>query len=178
VRASEDQLRLWMIGGLDGDSRAYTALLEALVPMLRSFYGRRLRDAAEDVEDLVQETMIAIHTRRASYDRDRMFTAWAYAIARHKMIDLFRRRRVTVPLDDLEHILVSEGFEAATSARIDVDKLLGELSPKQARVIHETKIEGLSVAEAAERGGIGESDVKISVHRGLVALAKRLKGSA
>ena len=178
MRASEEQLRMWMIGGLEGDSRAYTALLEALVLMLRSFYGRRLRDAAEDVEDLVQETMIAIHTRRASYDRDRMFTAWAYAIARHKMIDLFRRRRVTVPIEGLEHILISEGFEAATSARMDVDKLLSQISPKQARIIRETKIEGMSVAEAAECGGISESDVKISVHRGLLALAKRLKGTA
>ena len=178
MRASEDQLRVWMIGGLDGDSRAYTALLEALVPMLRSFYGRRMRDAAEDIEDLVQETMIAIHTRRASYDRNRMFTAWAYAIARHKMIDLFRRRRVTVPIEYLEHILISEGFEAATSAKMDIDTLLGGLSSKQARLIRETKIEGISIAEAAQRGGLGESDVKVSVHRGLLALAKRLKGTS
>ena len=43
-----------MTGGLDGDSRAYAALLDALVPMLRSFFAHRLRGAAEDVEDLVQ----------------------------------------------------------------------------------------------------------------------------
>ncbi|MES2055369.1 MAG: sigma-70 family RNA polymerase sigma factor [Pseudomonadota bacterium] len=176
MRASEDQLRIWMIGGLDGDSGAYTALLNALVPMLRSFFGRRLRGAADDVEDLVQETMMAIHTRRGTYDRDRAFSAWAYAVARYKMIDHFRRTRVTVPIEGLEDILVAEGFEAATSARMDVDTLLAELSPKQARVIRETRIEGLSVAEAAERGAISESDVKVSVHRGLAALAKRLKG--
>ncbi|MEG3175420.1 sigma-70 family RNA polymerase sigma factor [Sphingomonas sp. RB3P16] len=177
MRASEDQLRTWMIGGLDGDSRAYAALLEALVPMLRSFFSRRLRGADADVEDLVQDTMIALHTRRASYDRDRVFTAWAYAIARYKMIDHFRRTRATVPLEGLEDILVSEGFEAVISARMDVDRLLRELSPKQARIIRQTKLEGLSVTEAAERGAIGESDVKVSVHRGLLALAKRLKGS-
>uniref|UniRef100_UPI0035CC49F4 sigma-70 family RNA polymerase sigma factor n=1 Tax=uncultured Sphingomonas sp. TaxID=158754 RepID=UPI0035CC49F4 len=178
MRASEDQLRTWMIGGLDGDSRAYATLLEALVPMLRSFFGRRLRGAEADVEDLVQETMIALHTRRASYDRDRVFTAWAYAIARYKMIDHFRRTRVTMPLEGLEDILVTEGFEAATSARIDVDRLLRELSPKQARIIRQTKLDGLSVTEAAQRGAISDSDVKISVHRGLLALAKRLKGGS
>lgn len=167
-----------MIGGLDGDSRAYTALLDALVPMLRSFFARRLRGVADDVEDLVQETMIAIHTRRASYDRDRLFTAWAYAIARYKMIDHFRRRRVTVPIEGLEDILVAEGFEAATSARMDMDRLLGGLSPKQARIIRQTKIEGLSTAEAAERGDISESDVKVSVHRGILAMAKRLRGDS
>lgn len=75
-------------------------------------------------------------------------------------------------------MLVSEGFEASTSARMDIDKLLGELSPKQARIIRQTRIEDLSIAEAAERGGISESDVKISVHRGLLALAKRLGGGS
>jgi RNA polymerase sigma factor (sigma-70 family) len=165
-----------MIGGLDGDVRAYTALLEELVPMLRSFFSRRLRGAADDVEDLVQETMIAIHTRRASYDRDRPFAAWAYAIARYKMIDHFRRTRVTVTIEGLEDVLLSEGFEAATSARMDVDRLLGEISPKQARIIRQTKLEGLTIPEAADRGAISESDVKISVHRGFLALAKRLRG--
>jgi RNA polymerase sigma-70 factor (ECF subfamily) len=167
-----------MIGGLDGDARAYIALLNALVPMLRSFFARRLRGATEDVEDLVQETMIAIHTRRASYDRDRMFTAWAFAIARYKMIDHFRRRRVTVPMEGLEDILVAEGFEDAASARMDVDRLLSGLSAKQERIIRQTKIEGLSTAEAAARGDISESDVKVSVHRGLLAIEKRLAGGA
>jgi RNA polymerase sigma factor (sigma-70 family) len=175
VRASEDQLRTWMIGGLDGDTRAYAALLAELVPMLRSFFSRRLRGGT-DVEDLVQETMIAIHTRRASYDRDRAFAPWAYSIARYKMIDHFRRTRVTVPLEDLRDVLASEGFEAATSARMDVDRLLGELSPKQATIIRQTKLEGLTITEAADRGAISESDVKISVHRGFLTLAKRLRG--
>ena len=178
MRASEDQLRIWMIGGLDGDARAYTALLDALVPMLRSFFARRLRGEPEDVEDLVQDTMIALHTRRASYDRDRMFTAWAYAIARYKMIDHFRRTRTTVPIEGLENILIAEGFEDAASARMDVDRLLGSLSAKQERIIRQTKIEGFSTAEAAARGGIGESDVKISVHRGFLAMAKRLRSGS
>ncbi|URW76702.1 sigma-70 family RNA polymerase sigma factor [Sphingomonas donggukensis] len=178
MRASEDQLRRWMIGGLDGDSRAYAALLDALVPMLRAFFARRLTGAAEDVEDLVQDTMIALHTRRASYDRNRVFSAWCYAIARHKMVDFFRRRRVTVPIDALEDILVAEGFEDAACARMDIDRLLGTLSPKQARIIRETRIEGLTTAEAARRGTIGESDVKVSAHRGLTALARRIRGGA
>lgn len=176
VRASEDQLRLWMIGGLEGDARAFRALLDALVPMLRAFFGRRLSGRNEDVEDLVQETMIAIHARRASYDRDRVFTAWCYAIARYKMIDHFRRARVTVPLEGLEDILVAEGFEDAASARMDVHRLLGGLSAKQQQAIRQTRIEGLSTAEAAKSGGISESDVKVSVHRGLQAMARRLRG--
>ena len=177
MRASEDQLRRWMASALDGDASAYTALLTALVPMLRSFFGNRLRDGFDEVEDLMQETMMAIHTRRGTYDRARPFAPWAYAVARYKLIDHFRRTRATVPIDDLENILVSEGFETATAARLDVAKLLGGLSPKQAQAIRATRIEGLSISEAATRADIGESDVKISVHRGLAALARRITGS-
>ncbi len=174
MRASEEQLRAMMLSGLSGDARAYRALLDILAPLLRSFFGRRLRDATEDVEDLVQETLIAIHTRRASYDTSRPFTAWAYAVARYKMVDHFRRRRVTVPIEGLEDILAAEGFEDALSARMDVDSLLETLPAKQARAIRETKVDGLSVSEAADRNDMSESDVKISVHRGLKSLAARL----
>ena len=119
---------------------------------------------------------MAIHTRRATYDRDRPFTAWAYAVARYKMIDHFRRSRQTVPIEGLEDILMAEGFEDAANARMDVDRLLADVSDKQAQAIRDTKLTGLSVSEAAERGGVSEADVKVSVHRGLKAIAARLKG--
>lgn len=165
-----------MVAGMDGDAATHGALLRLLVPMLRSFYRRRVRDGDDDIEDLVQETVIAIHTRRASYDRDRPFTAWLFAIARYKMVDHFRRRRRLVPIERLEDILVAEGFEDASLARLDVTRLLQKLPAKQAEAIRHTKIAGLSVAEAAEKAGIGESDVKVSVHRGLKALAARVRG--
>jgi RNA polymerase sigma factor (sigma-70 family) len=165
-----------MMSGLAGDADAYRALLTALAPRLRSFFGRRLSGAADDVEDLVQETLIAIHSRRATYDRGRPFTAWAYAIARYKLIDHHRRDRHHVAIEGLEDILADEGFEDAAAARMDIDRLLGTLPVKQARAIRETKIDGLSVAEAAQRGGISEADVKVSVHRGLKMLMARLKG--
>lgn len=174
MQASEEQLRTWMVAGLGGDGAAHAALLRALVPMLRAFYRRRMRSDDSEIEDLVQETLIAVHQRRASYDRDRPVTAWIYAIARYKMIDHFRRSGRFVPTEDLDDILVTEGFEDASGARLDVDGLLGLLPAKQARAIRATRIEGLSVAETAARDNIGESDVKVSVHRGLRALARRI----
>ncbi len=90
------------------------------------------------------------------------------------MIDHFRRSRATVPIEGLEDILLAEGFEDACSAKMDVARLLDGLSPKQARAIRDTKIDGLSVSEASERGGLSEADVKVSVHRGLQAIARRL----
>lgn len=177
MRASEDQLRRWMIGGLKGDAGDHSALLSALVPLLQAFYRRRVRNAAEDVEDLVQETLIAVHTRRATYDPDRPFGVWLFAIARYKMIDHFRRRRQNCPIEDVEEILAIDGFEASSLARIDVDRMLETLPAKQADAIRRTHIEGSSIAEAASGAGIGESDVKVSVHRGLKALAARVRGA-
>jgi RNA polymerase sigma-70 factor (ECF subfamily) len=178
MRADEDQLRMWMVSGLDGDAGAYALLLGALVPLLRAFYRRRTSSGSDDIEDLVQDTLISVHTRRATYDRDRPFTAWLFAIARYKMIDQFRRNRRMVPIEGLEDILLAEGFESACNARMDVDGMLASLPSKQARAIRATRLNGASVAEAASAAGIGESDLKVSVHRGLKALAARIAGQA
>lgn len=175
MRASEEQLRSWMVQGLAGEAAAHAMLLRALVPLLRGFYRRRMRGDEDAIEDMVQETLIAVHERRATYDPHRAFTGWLYAIARYKMIDHFRRQGRTVPIEGLEEILAAEGFEAASGAQQDVDRLLATLPPKQARAIRATRIEGLSVAEAARRDRMGESDVKVSVHRGLKALARRIR---
>jgi RNA polymerase sigma-70 factor (ECF subfamily) len=175
MRGSEDQLKIWMVEGLDGSAASHAKLLHALVPLLRAFYRRYMSDG-HAIEDLVQETLIAVHTRRMSFDRDRAFKAWLFAVARYKMIDHFRRARQTCPIDDLEDILATEGFEDAASARLDVDQLLSELPDKQSLLIRRTRIEGHSVADTARETGFGESDVKVSIHRGLKALAALVRG--
>ena len=177
MRADESQLRAWMIDGLDGDGNALACLLRALAPLLRAFFRRRAQSCGDDdIEDLVQEVLIAVHLRRATFDRDRVFSAWLFSIARYKMVDQFRRSRRTVPIEGLDEILMTEGFESSSNARLDVDELLDTLPAKQARAIRATKIEGASVAEAAVAAGIGESDIKVSVHRGLKSLAARISG--
>ncbi len=175
MQAGEDQLKSWMVEGLAGNAASHAALLRALVPLLRAFYRRRVGDA-DAIEDLVQETLIAVHTRRISYDRERPFLAWLFAVARYKMIDHFRRARQTCPIEDVEDILASEGFEDEANARMDIDRLIDTLPDKQAHAIRQTRIDGHSIAEAARESGIGESDVKVSVHRGLKALAARIRG--
>lgn len=177
MATSEAELKALMIGSLDGDALAHGLLLRAIVPLLQAFYRRRLAHA-EDVDDLVQDTLVAVHTRRETFDRDRPFTAWLYAIARYRAIDHYRRRHQTVAIEDVDAILAAEGFEDAANARMDVDKLLLTLSPKQARAIRDTHVDGKSVAEAAAGAGIGESDVKVSVHRGLKALSARIRGTS
>lgn len=130
MRSGESQLKAWMVAGLDGDASAHSALLRAVVLPLRSFFARRVGDAGE-LEDLVQETLIAVHTRRESFDRDRPFTPWLFSIARYKMIDFFRRYRADVSIADLEATLGIASFEDAVNAEIDVDRLLELLPPNR-----------------------------------------------
>ena len=171
----ETQLKGWMLSGLDGDAAAHAALLRALVPILRRYYRRRFRGGEDDIEDLVQETMIAIHERRSTFERDRRFTVWLFAIARYKMIDQLRRSGRLQPLDELDESAFAIDDQDSASAKIDIENLLDRLPRKQAESIRATKLKGLSVAEAAAAAGIGESDVKVSVHRGLKSLAEQVR---
>jgi len=172
--AQEAQYRDWMLAALLGDAGAYRKLLEGLTRHLRSYYARRLDPAA--AEDAVQETLIAIHTRRASYDPALPFTAWVYGIARYKLIDEYRRhrRRATVPLDEAADLFGHDEGEE-TIARRDVSKLLDKLPPAKRRLVKDIKLEGVSVAEAARRTGMSESSVKVTVHRALKSLAEDVR---
>ena len=174
VIARENELKAGMIRALEGDAAAYHELLRVLVPQLRAFFRRRIN--SEDVaEDLVQETLIAVHTKRSTYDRERPFSAWLYAIARYKMADHFRRSHRFIS-DELNDDIAAPDFEVASHAEMDVNRLLEGLPEKQRSAIRATRIEGLSIAETADAAGISESDAKMSVYRGLKKLSARVQG--
>jgi RNA polymerase sigma-70 factor, ECF subfamily len=176
VRAVETRLKALMVAALEGDAAAYRALLTELTHYLRAYYARRLNTAA-DAEDLVQETLMAIHTRRMTYDAGQPFTAWLHAIARYKLIDHYRRGRLrqVLPLDEAQNIFAEEETETA-SAPFDVEQLLETLPESRRALIRHVKLEGLSTAETAARTGLSESAVKVGVHRGLKKLAELVRG--
>ncbi|CAG1004913.1 ECF RNA polymerase sigma factor SigF [Burkholderiales bacterium] len=174
----EERLRGPWLAALAGDSAAYADCLRELAAMLRGYYRKRLVSLPDEVEDLVQETLIAMHNRRHTYDPGRPLTAWAHAIAKYKYVDLMRRRAVRDELhepidDDLEAFAASD--HDAADARRDLRKLLATLPERHRRPIECVKIEGLSVAETARRTGMSESAVKVGVHRGLKALAELIR---
>lgn len=171
--ADEAQLRGLFMRGLGGDDAAHRAFLTEAAGLLRAFFRNRLRGAPEDAEDLVQETLVALHTRRDSYDPNYPLTAWMYAIARYRLIDFLRRakHRATSSIDGLE-IGDADPEIDASDARRDVAALLGKLPEKQRRAIQLVKLEEKSVREAAEETGFSESDIKISIHRGLKTLMR------
>lgn len=179
MSAVEDRLRNLLVRGLAGEGVAYHAFLRELSPHLRAFLRRRLINMQDDVEDVVQETLLAVHNQRHSYDAGQPLTPWVHAIARYKLADLLRRRStreaLNVPLDE-EMDVFADSDSDAREARRDLSKLLESLPDRQRLPIVHVKIEGLSVTEAARRTGMSESAVKVGVHRGLKALAARIRG--
>lgn len=178
MSASEDRLRDLLVRGLAGDAPAYRACLKELSAHLRAFLRRRLVRMPDEVEDLVQETLLAIHNQRHTYDTAQPLTAWVYAIARYKLVDLLRRRAVrdalNDPLDEEMDLLSASETEAA-DARRDIARLLERLPDPQRLPIVHMKLEGLSVVETARLTGMSESAVKVGVHRGLKALARMIR---
>jgi len=178
--ATENRLRALLLQGLRGDAPAYHRFLKELSAYLRAYFRKRLFQRPDEVEDLVQETLLAVHNQRQTYRHDQPLTAWVHAIARYKLVDLLRaqasREALTDPLDDELELFAASDTEAA-DAKKDLGKLLDTLPERQRLPIVHVKLEGLSVVEAARITGMSESAIKIGVHRGLKALAARIKGT-
>ncbi len=166
-----------MLAGLSGDAAAYRQLLASSANRLRQYFGRRLGAGAAEVEDLVQETLLAVHQKRDSYNRSLPFTAWLHAIARYKLIDHYRRQgvRQAVPVDDIEDLASPDTIEPALAA-YDIEGLMEKLPEKHRVAIQLTKIEGYSVSEASAMSGQSESAIKVGVHRGMKNLMAHVKG--
>jgi RNA polymerase sigma-70 factor (ECF subfamily) len=178
--AREFRLHALMVRAQAGDAAAYRDFLRETSALVRGFLRRRLARLPDDVEDLVQETLLAVHNQRHTYDPAQPVTSWMHAIARYKLVDMLRRRARTEalhdPIDDVdEDVLAADSHEGGV--RRDLEKLLALLPDKQRLPIIYMKLEGLSVIETAQRTGLSESAVKVGVHRGLKALAARLRAA-
>ena len=180
MMADEAQLRAWLLQGLDGEEAAHRAFLSAAAGLLRGYFRNRLRSAPEDAEDLVQETLVALHTRRDSYDPAYPLTAWMYAIARYRLIDHLRRVKRRGPHASIDDVDPGEDDPQidASDARRDVTALLAQLPAKQQQAIKLVKLEEKSVREAADISGFSESDIKISIHRGMKTLMRLMAREA
>jgi len=177
--AVEERLKALILAGLDGDDSAYRSFLNELSGRLRAYVRKRLFHLQDEVEDIVQETLLAVHNARHTYRADEPLTAWVYAIARYKLMDFLRMRSrhdaFNEPLDDYVDIFSSADEEPANDAKRDVGVLLEQLPDKQRLPIIHVKLQGLSVAETAHLTGLSESAVKIGIHRGLKSLAAKIR---
>jgi RNA polymerase sigma-70 factor (ECF subfamily) len=164
MASHDEMLRQLMLAAQAGDRQAYTRLLHECRNWLTRYFARRIPPA--QIDDLVQETLISVHRKRASYDGERAFLPWLAAIGRYRWIDHLRKvyRASETSLDEAMH---ASPQDDSTIDTLSVDALLQHLPERQAEVIRLVKISGFSIAEAAERTGQSESLVKVNIHRGI-----------
>ncbi len=162
-----------------GDAAAYERLLTAMAPVLRSVARRGLSRASrspDEAEDIVQEILLAVHLKRHTWDERAPLAPWVFAIARNKLIDALRRkgRRIHVNIDDFAEILPGEEPEEQLPA-IDLQRHIVDLPQRQREVLSAIAVESASIREAAQRLKMSEGAVRVALHRGLSALAARLR---
>jgi len=163
-----------MARALDGDREAYAQLMAELADVIEAYLRARFGAARESdfLEDCVQEAMLTLHSVRHTWDRSLPFRPWLFAVVRHKVIDLLRRRAVrrTEPLAGDELAPVSE-----PSSRLDGARLLATLEPAYRDALVLTKLEGYSLEEAAERVGVSVGAMKTRVHRAVRMVQRQLR---
>jgi RNA polymerase sigma factor (sigma-70 family) len=151
-----------------GDGAAYAAFLRDATPVIRRIV--RAKGAPEEVEDMVQEVLLAIHAKRHTWRDDMAVTPWVYAIARYKAADGWRRRgRLSVQIDDLADVLAAEPDVDGTVAR-DVGTLLAGLDARSAGIVRAVTLDGDSAAEVGARLGMQEGAVRVALHRAMARL--------
>ena len=173
-------MKALLLRGLTGDQLAYQDFLGTLALHVRAFLRSRLSRRPAEIEDMVQDVLLAVHNARHTYQPQQPLTAWVQAIARYKLADHLRsvsRRdaRHDVLDDDAQLFAVSE-VESAEASR-DLTKLLKQLPERQRLPIVHVKLQGLSVEETAQLTGLSSSAVKVGIHRGLKALSRLIGGA-
>ncbi len=169
---AESDWRSLMVMAQAGNAAVYHRLLTEIGAWLRRYYARRLPPGV--VDDAVQDTLLAVHVKRHTYDPARAFEPWLAAIARHKWIDRLRAMKAA-PTEELTEAMIEDlsvgDHGEAVSSTWSLDRLLAELKPAQSEVIRLVKLQGFSIEEAAARTGQSISLVKVNIHRGLGRLA-------
>lgn len=173
MNGRESELDPLLRAAITGDEKAYARFLERTAAIVRAAARRRAQGSGLDPEDIVQETLLAIHLKRHTWNSDMPALPWVLAIARYKLIDAFRRRghRIEVELDTILETHAEPEADRA-SAR-DIGRALEGLSPGQRGVVSAISVEGRSIAETARRLKMSETAVRVALHRGLAAIGKR-----
>lgn len=172
--AQEHEYTTWFVRALDGDAEAYERCLVGLTLELRAYVRSRTGDVPW-VDDVVQETLLLVHDARHTYDPQRSFAAWFYAIARNRLIDEFRfaarRRAREIAMERLPEPVTVVPDAAERDA---LEKALAQLPRRQRHIITAMKFEGESVRDVAVRTGMTESAIKVMAHRGYKLLRRLL----
>ena len=178
--AQEHELTLLMVASQQGDCAAYDALLRGLQAVV-SLYVRRRVGSAPWGEDVVQDVLFSIHRARHTWNPERPFAPWFYAVMQSRLVDAIRvHKRIGAweePMDVVPPVVWSQSPEAETIAQADLAQAMRQLAPAQRLVIERLKLAELTVKQVAKETGLSESNVKVIAHRGYAALKRLLAGA-
>lgn len=177
-KASKDEWGDLMRLALDGDQIAYRTLLGAIAPYLRGSVRRLMARSGRgtaDVEDIVQDVLLAIHLKRTSWDRSLPFMPWLNAVARYKSIDALRRLNVRgeVELDSITETIAAP--ESDANSAMDSQRMLEALQGRDKEIVNQMVLVGRSAADIGRDLGMSEGAVRVALHRSLKRLAKAFK---
>jgi RNA polymerase sigma-70 factor (ECF subfamily) len=180
---STETLEALMRKAQKGDSAAYAQLLNEITPILRRVIQRQCAFlSVEDIEDLVQEVLMSVHAVRATYDPDRPFMPWLFAISRNRLVDGVRR----YAREGAHEIAIDETevtFRAVATNTIQEDfgevrrlhRAIEDLPPTQRDAIEMLKLREMSLKEASEASGMTAGALKVATHRAMNSLRKMFK---
>lgn len=175
----EHELTLLMVASQHGDRTAYEALLQGLGHVVLLYVRRRV-GSTPWVEDVVQDVLMSLHRARHTWNPERPFAPWFYAVLQSRMIDAIRRHKRTAsweePMDVSPPVVWAPTAEAETIARADLAQAMRQLTPAQRVVIERLKLQEMTVKEVARETGLSEANVKVIAHRGYAVLKKFLAG--
>lgn len=179
MRERDEEWTALMRRAISGDGAAYHRLLKAIAPVLRAAARRGLARAGQPVdqsEDIVQDTLLAVHLKRHTWNADAPFTPWLFAIARNKLIDALRRRgrRIFVNIDDFAETMPSEPV-AETAPANEVAAQLKSLPARQREVLQSIAVDSASIRDTATKFSMSEGAVRVALHRGLARLTAKLR---
>lgn len=168
----------------DGDASAFRALYALVAPRLLGYLMKMARERAV-AEDLLQLTFLKLHRARPAYVRGADPLPWIYSIAHRTFLDEARRvKRAVVRVGEGDELpeqsadLRGETDERRDEPRVDPELVkvaldaLARLPEQQREAVVLTKLDGKSVAEAAEIAGTTVGAMKVRAHRGYEALRK------
>lgn len=173
-----DNFEAMMKQALSGDQKAYAHLLRETSSFLRPFLSKRL-SFNNEVDDLLQEILISIHKARHTYDGQRPYKPWVYAIARFRLNDHLRSHysdqlRQAIDFDEIEESLPHHVTENAINYE-SISWQVEKLPEKQASILRLMHQEGLTAKEVAEKMDMKVSAVKVAAHRAYKILRNKLE---